>query len=87
MIYKCLHAYDGSECECICKKLYSSLKMEFDIRRQRRILQTPAALAEPGFIYELRSGASLRAIRRFFLFYRMNLIVENALDTILAGKE
>ena len=52
-----------------------------------RILQTPAALAEPGFIYELRSGASLRAIRRFFLFYRMNLIVENALDTILAGKE
>ena len=32
IISKCLHAYGGSEGEWICNKIYSSLKMEVDIR-------------------------------------------------------
>ena len=61
--------------------------MEVDIRRQRRILRITTTLSEPGFIYELRSGASIWAVRIFDFFSHMNLIVENALDNILAGKE
>ena len=61
--------------------------MEFNILMQRRILRFPSTLAELGFISELRSGASLRDIRRLAFLYRMNLIVDNALDTILTGKE
>ena len=87
MISNCLYAYCGSEREWICNAIDSSLKMEVNIRRQRHILRFPATLSEPGFISELRSGASLRDIRRFAFLYRMNLIVQNSLDTILLGKE
>ena len=87
MIYKYLHAYGGSERKCICNAIDSSLKMEVDIRRLRRILWTPATLLEPGFISELRLGESLRDLRRFAFFSHMKLIVENALDNILTGKE
>ena len=87
MVSKCFHAYCGSECERICNAIDSSLKMEFNIRRQSRILQITATLAEPGFISKLVLGASLQDIRRFSFLSRMRLIVENDLDTILAGKE
>ena len=87
MIYKCLHAYGGSEREFIYNAIDSSLKMEVYILRQRRIIQITATLSEPGFISELRSGASPRALIIFAFLSCMNLIVENALDTILAGKE
>ena len=39
--------------------------MEVDIRRQRRILRITVTFAEPEFISELRSGASLQDLRRF----------------------
>ena len=39
--------------------------MDVDIQRQRRILRITETFAEPGFISELRSGASLRNLRRF----------------------
>ena len=87
MISKFLRAYGGSEHEWICNVIDSSLKMEVNIRRQRRILRIPVKLAELGFISELRSGVYLRALRIYAFLSRMNLIVENALDTILAGKE
>ena len=87
MISNFLHAYGGSEREWIWNTIDSSLKIEVNIWRQRRILRIPATLAEPGFIYGLRSGASIRALRRFYFLSRTNLIVENDLDTILAGKE
>ena len=87
IIFKCLHAYGGSEREWICNIIYSSLKMEVYIRRQRHILQITATLAEPGFISELSPGESPRALIKFAFFSRMNLIVKNALDTILVGKE
>ena len=87
MIYKCLHDYGGSECEWICNTIDSSLRMEVNIRRQRRILRITVTLVEPGFISELGPGASPRDLRRLSFFNHMNLIVENALDTILAGKE
>ena len=74
IISKFLHAYGGSDREWICNATYSSLKMEVDILRQRRIHQIPATLAEPGFISELRSGASLWALGRLAFLSRMNLI-------------
>ena len=84
-IYKRLHAYGGSEREWICKAIDSSLKMEFDIQRQRRILRIPETLAEPGLISELRSGEFLWDLRRFDFMSCKRLIVENTLDSILAG--
>ena len=61
--------------------------MEIDIGRQTHILRIPAKPADPGFISELRSGASLRAIVIFALLYRIKLIVENDLDSIISGKK
>ena len=87
IIPKFLHDYGGSESEWICNAIDSSLKMEVDIWRQGRILRIPATLAEPGLISELRLCASLRDLRIFAFLYRMKLISENALDTIIAGKE
>ena len=60
MIYKCLHAYGGSEREWIFNKIDSSLKMEVDIRRQRRILRITATFVESGFISELSSDEYLQ---------------------------
>ena len=87
MISNFLHPYGGSEREYICNAIDSSLKMEVDIRRKMHILRIPATLVEPGFISELSSGASLRSLRKFSFLSRMNLIVENSLDNIIAGKE
>ena len=86
MISKCLYAYGGSEHEYICNAIDYLLKMEVGIQRQMRILRIPVTLAEPRFKSELSSGAYLRDPRRFYFLYYTNLIVENALVTILAGK-
>ena len=86
-ISKCLHVYGDSDHEWTWNAIYNSLKMEVDIRRQRRILRIPVTIMEPGFISELSSGASLRALIIFSFLSYMNLIVENALDAIISGKE
>ena len=87
MIYKCLHSYYGSEREWICNAIDSSLEMDVDIRRQGLNLRIPATLEQPGLISELRSGEFLWDLRRFDFMSCMRLIVENTLDSILAGNE
>ena len=78
MISKCLHDYGGSQREWICNVIDYSLKLEFNIRRQRRILRIPTTLAEPGFIL-----TKVRCISPGF----KKRIAENYLDAILVAKE
>jgi hypothetical protein len=74
------------ELEWICGAIHSVIEMQIEVENHRRPLRLPLILAEPTYTAELRQGAALRALRRISVMNRLNAIVENALDDILAGE-
>jgi hypothetical protein len=86
LLGKWLGQRSTGELEWICGAIHSVLEMQIEVENQRRPLRLPFILAEPAYTAELRQGAALRALRRISLMNRLNAIVENTLDDILAGK-
>lgn len=77
---------DEEEIDWICQCITSGIKYQMDVENQRRSLRMPYILAEPAYVFELRSGIALRALRRVGILNRLNAIFSAVLDDILSGK-
>lgn len=76
--------YRVSECVFIVQAIETALQMKEEVESRRRILRIPLILTEQSYISELRSGGALRALRRLSFLSRLNTLVDECLDGILA---
>ena len=83
---ECLGPESSKEVDWLSNCFSKGMQYYLEIESQRRSLRLPFILAEPSFVLELRRGSALRSLRRMFLLCRVQRIVEDSLDAIIAGK-
>jgi len=76
--------YRADECVFIVRAVESALKLQEEVHARRRTLRIPLILTEQSYVSELRSGGALRALLRLAFLSRLNTLVEECLDNILA---
>lgn len=75
---------DKRDYDWICQAVLTSLCMHMRMKSHDAFVRMPLALAEPGFVYDLRQGVAIRSLHRISFLTRLNSIVEESLDrTIL----
>jgi hypothetical protein len=78
----------GTECErevdWLCDSVKSTVKAQMEVESYRRYLRMPLVLAEPTYMDDLRRGCAFRALRRICFLNRLNTVIEEELESILA---
>ena len=57
-----------------------------EVENQRRFLRLPFILAEQNYVTDLRRGAALRSLRRIYMACRVERVIGDCVDGIIAGK-
>ena len=83
---ECLGPRNEKELQWITDSLQTTMEFYKEVESRRRYLRLPITLAESSFVTDLRRGSALRSLRRIFVLGRVQRIVEDCLDDILAGK-
>lgn len=86
----CLQEYLGTSsskevewlADCISRGMHDYLEIE----NQRRFLRLPLVLAEDNYVRDLRRGGALRSLRRVYMACRVERVVGDCVDGIIAGK-
>lgn len=81
---ECLGMSNSKEVDWLSDCLSNGMRCYLEVESQRRFLRLPRALAEASFVDDLRRGPALRSLRRMFLLGRVQRIVEDCLDEIVA---
>ena len=68
--------------DCIVKGMQHYLEID----NNRKVLRLPFILAEESYISDLRRGAALRSLRRIHMACRVERIIRDCVDAIIAGK-
>lgn len=74
------------ETEWLNDCIVQGMQHYLDIDTNRRSLRLPAILAEESYISDLRRGAALRSLRRIHMACRVEKIIHDCVDGIIAGK-
>lgn len=68
--------------DCIVKGMQHYLEVE----NHRKFLRLPLILAEQNYVEDLRRGAALRSLRRIYMACRVERIVRDCVNAIIAGE-
>ena len=74
------------EVEWLSDCIVQGMQHYLDIDNNRRSLRLPVILAEESYISDLRRGAALRSLRRIHMACRVENIIRDCVDGIIAGK-
>ena len=74
------------EGQWVCSAICRALENHHRLKSGQSLLRMPAALTEPAFVSQLKSGAAIRVLQTLAFLTRFNDIFGKTLDSILQGK-
>jgi chromodomain-helicase-DNA-binding protein 7 len=74
-----------AELSWICESVVSALRMHAEVQSYKRFLRMPLCLADDEYVTDLRKGQALRALRRLGILERLNCILTEVIDDIIAS--
>lgn len=75
---------EGKDFDWICNAILSSLCMHVRMKNHDAFVRMPLTLAEPSFVFDLRNGMAVRSLHRISFLSRMNCVIEEAMDRVIA---
>jgi hypothetical protein len=76
----------SKEVEWLGDCIVQGMKHYLEVEHHRRVLRLPLILAEENYVVELRRGAALRSLRRIYMTCRVERIMRDCVNGIIAGE-
>jgi len=83
-LLECLGPSSLKELEWLSDCIAQGMHYYLEVENQRRFLRLPLILAEPKYVADLRKGAALRSLRRIYMSSRVERVIGDCVDDIIA---